>query len=165
LPVFVEYLKKPEYQNSAIVSPDVGRAGLAGKFAEALNLPLVVMHKRRSGLETRTTHVMGDIAGRRPIIVDDLIASGSVLKQLDALYEKGAKGKAVFAITHPLLLPQALINLDDDRIEELIVTNTMPIPPEKYHKRLRVLSIAPLLADVINRIHTGKSITELLVKA
>jgi ribose-phosphate pyrophosphokinase len=138
---------------------------MAGKYAEALNLPLVVMHKRRQSFsETKTTHVVGDIKGRRPIIIDDLIAGGSVLKQIDALYEKGAEGKVCFAITHPILLPGALEILDaDERIEKLVVTNTIPVPDEKQHPKLEVLSIAPMLAEIIHRIHECESISPLLV--
>jgi ribose-phosphate pyrophosphokinase len=67
---------------------------MAGRYAELLNLPLVVMHKRRTGFSTtETTHVVGDIKGRRPIIIDDLMAGGSVLKQIDVLYEKAPKAK------------------------------------------------------------------------
>lgn len=165
LPLLADYFRKPEYENAAIVSPDVGRASVAGKYAGLLNLPLVVMHKRRTSFsETRTTHVVGDIEGRRPIIIDDIIAGGSVLKQLDVLYEQGAEGKACFSITHPVLLPSALEILDhDDRIEKLVVTNTIPVPPEKQHPKIEVISIASMLAEIIFDIHEGKSISSLLV--
>lgn len=165
LPLLAEYFRKPEYQQAAIVSPDVGRTSMAGKYAELLNLPLVVMHKRRSDFsETRTTHVVGDVSGRRPIIIDDLMAGGSVLKQLDSLYDRGATGKACFAVTHPILLPTALDILDaDDRIEKLVVTNSIPVPYEKRHSKLVILSIAPLLADIIYRVHHGFSISEKLI--
>lgn len=161
LPILADYFSKQEFENAAIVSPDVGRAAMAGKYAEHLNLPLVVMHKRRmSPKETKTTHVVGDINDRIPIIIDDMIASGSVIRQLDALYERGATGKAYFAITHPILLPSALASLaQDERIEKLVVTNTIAVPPEKRHSKLEVLSIAPLLADIIHRIYVGESIT------
>jgi ribose-phosphate pyrophosphokinase len=163
--VLSNYFRKPEFENAAIVSPDVGRAGLAGKYAEVLNLPLVVMHKRRTSFqEIKTTHIVGDIIGRRPIIVDDIIASGSVLHQIDALYAQGAQGKAIFSITHPVLLPTALEYLDkEDLIEKLVVTNTIPIPPERMHPKVEIVSIAPLLADIIHRIHLGTSISDLLV--
>ncbi len=159
------YFRQPEYKNAAIVSPDVGRASLAGKYAGLLDLPLVIMHKRRSSpSEVKTTHIVGDISGRRPIIVDDLIAGGSVLRQIDDLYQHGAQGKVCLAITHPVLLPSALSILDnDERIEKLVVTNTIPIPSEKLHHKIEVLSIAPMLADIINRIHNGISISETLV--
>jgi ribose-phosphate pyrophosphokinase len=165
IPLLAQYFNKDEYRNAAIVSPDVGRASMAGKYAEALNLPLVVMHKRRDSFaETTTTHVVGDIEGRRPIVIDDLIAGGSVLKQIDALYKRGAVGKTCFAITHPVLLPKALDILEnDDRIEKLVVTNTIPVPDEKRSDKLAVLSIAPLLAEVIYRIHECDSISPMLV--
>ena len=163
--VLCSFFRKPEYENAAVVSPDVGRAGLAGKYAEVLNLPLVVMHKRRTSFqETKTTHVVGDIIGRQPIIVDDIIASGSVLRQIDALYAQGAQGKAIFSITHPVLLPSAIEYLDkEDLIEKLVVTNTIPITPGQMHPKLEVVSIAPLLANIIHRIHQGASISDLLV--
>jgi ribose-phosphate pyrophosphokinase len=165
IPLLADYFRKPEFENAVIVSPDVGRASMAGKYAELLNLPLVVMHKRRIDFaHAETTHVVGDIKGRRPIIIDDLMASGSVLRQIDTLYEQGAEGKACFAVTHPILLPTALEILDeDDRIEKLVVTNTLPLPPEKSHSKIIVLSVAPLLSEIINRIHQGVSISEKLI--
>ena len=165
LPILTEYFSKPEFENAAIVSPDVGRAGMAGRYAERLNLPLVVMHKRRTNFSmVETTHVVGDITGRRPIIIDDMIASGSVLKQIDILYDRGATGKAYLSVTHPVLLPKALQILDqEERIEKLVVTNTIPLSTDKKHPKIEVLSIAPLLADVIQRIHTGVSISERLI--
>jgi ribose-phosphate pyrophosphokinase len=167
LALLANYFRKPEMTNAAIVSPDVGRASLAGKYAEALNLPLVVMHKRRTSYqETISTHLVGDIEGHQPIIIDDIIASGSVLKQLDILYDHGASGQAYFAITHPVLLPSALETLNKDaRIAKLVVTNTIPIPPEKQHPKIDVLSVAPLLAEIIQRVHNGVSISEKLIMA
>jgi ribose-phosphate pyrophosphokinase len=167
LPLLVEYFNQAEFTDSAVVSPDVGRAGLAGRFAEQVNLPLVVMHKRRKGFtETETTHVVGDIRGRRPILIDDLMAGGSVLRQLDSLYAEGAIGKACVAVTHPILLPSALEILDkDDRIERLVVTDTIPLPPEKRHPKIDVITVAPLLADIIASIHQGISISPKLILA
>lgn len=164
IPVLAAYFKKDCFDNCVIVSPDVGRASVAGKYAELLNLPLVVMHKRRtSPTEAHTTHVVGDIRGRRPIIIDDVMASGSVLKQIDALYDEGAEGKAYFCVTHPVLLPSALEFLNqEDRIEKLVVTNTIYIPPEKMNPKIEVVSIAPLLAQIIERIYRGESISNLL---
>jgi ribose-phosphate pyrophosphokinase len=164
VPILADYFRKPEFENAAIVSPDVGRAGLAGRYAELLNLPLVVMHKRRTDSGVETTHVVGDIRGRRPIIIDDIMASGSVLKQVDVLYQHGAQGATYFAVTHPVLLPKALEYLGaDDRIEKLVVTNSISIPPEKSHPKLKVISVAPLLADIIHRIHEGISISPKLI--
>jgi ribose-phosphate pyrophosphokinase len=163
--LLANYFRKPEFENAAIVSPDVGRATLAGKYAGLLDLPLVIMHKRRASLsEVKTTHIVGDITGRRPIIVDDLIAGGSVLMQIDDLYQHGAQGKVCLAITHPVMLPTALKMLDeDDRIEKLVVTNTIPLPSAILHPKIEIISIAPMLADIIYRIHNGISISEKLI--
>jgi ribose-phosphate pyrophosphokinase len=167
IPLLADFYRKPAFENAAIVSPDVGRASVAGMYAGLLNLPLVVMHKRRTGFtDVRTTHIVGDIEGRRPIIIDDLIAGGSVLKQLDILYDHGAIGKACFSVTHPVLLPSALETLEnDDRIETLVVTDTIPVPLDKRHPKIVIIPIAPLLADIIYRIHEGISISEKLVLA
>ncbi len=164
IPVLADYFKDDCYQDCVIVSPDVGRASVAGRYAELLDLPLVVMHKRRtSPTEAHTTHVVGDIKGRRPIVIDDLMASGSVMKQIGALYEAGAEGKTIFCVTHPVLLPSAIDYLNNEsRIAKLIVTNTIPIPPEKQSPKLEVVTIAPLLAKIINRIYHGVSISDLL---
>lgn len=163
--LLADYFRAPEYANAAIVSPDVGRASMAGKYAELLNLPLVVMHKRRTDFTTtETTHVVGDIQGRRPIIIDDVMAGGSVLKQVDALYEAGAAGTACFAVTHPVLLPTALDLLEkDERIERLVVMNTVPVSETKRRSKVVVLSVAQLLADIINRIYRGESISSKLI--
>jgi ribose-phosphate pyrophosphokinase len=163
--LLADYYRKPEYRDAAIVSPDVGRATLAGKYASILNLPLVIMHKRRaSATEVKTTHIVGNISGHRPIIIDDLIAGGSVLKQIDDLYQNGAYGKVCLAITHPILLPSAIQRLaEDDRIEKLVVTNTLPVPKEKMSPKLEVLSIAPMLSEIIYRIYSGVSISEKLI--
>ena len=89
-----------------------------------------------------------------------------MLRQIDALYEQGAEGKACFAVTYPILLPSALKTIEEDeRIEKVVVTNTIPVPPEKCSPKIEVLSIAPLLADIINRVHQGISISEKLVIA
>lgn len=164
--LLADFFRKPEFCQAAIVSPDVGRASLAGKYAERLNLPLVVMHKRRDGLRTETTHVVGDIEGKIPIIIDDMVAGGSVLRQIDSLFKVGARPEVYFAITHPILLPTALETLNSDpRIKLLVTTNTIPISPEKTSPKIVQLSVAPLLAQIIRRIHSGESISNLLTKA
>jgi len=167
IPLLANYFKNPAFYNAAIVSPDVGRTGLAGKYAEILNLPLIVMQKRRIGFSsTEVTQVVGDISGRFPIIIDDLLAGGSVLRQIDALYERGAQGKAYFSITHPVLLPSAKEILEsDDRIAMLVTTNTIPLPKDKSHPKIVSLSVAPILAEIIQFIHEGVSISEKIILA
>lgn len=166
LPVLAEYFKDdPRFapEQTAIVSPDVGRARLAGKYAEQLGLPLVVMHKRRLGFsQTKTATVVGDIEGKTAILIDDMIAGGSVLDQIPALIEAGAKPPVYLSITHPVLLPTAMERLEREEIAEMVTTNTILLPPEKQHPKIRVQSIAPLLAEIISRIHCGETISPLL---
>ena len=144
----------------------MGRAGLAGRYAEWLGKQLVVMHKRREGVDmVETTHVVGDVRDRIPIIIDDIMASGSVLKQARDLLDKGAREEVYFCVTHPVLLPSAMERLGRmDEIKELVVSNSILVPPEMQapHTKVRVLSIAPMLAEVIRCIHQGESIGPIL---
>lgn len=166
LPVLAGYFQDdPRFspETTAVVSPDVGRARLAGKYAEQLGMPLVVMHKRRLGFtKTKTTTVVGDIEGKTAILIDDMVAGGSVLEQIPALIEAGANSPVYLSITHPVLLPTALRRLEQDYIAELVTTDSILLPPGKQHPKIKVQSIAPLLANVITRIHCGKTVSPLL---
>jgi len=166
MPVLAEYFQNdPRFpkERTVIVSPDVGRARLAGKYAEQLGLPLVIMHKRRLSFnEAKATTVVGDIKGKTAILIDDLVAGGSVLDQIPALVEAGAEPPVYLAITHPVLLPSALKRLEREEIAELVTTDSIHIPPEKEHPKIRIQSIAPLLAEIVNRIHVGETISPLL---
>jgi ribose-phosphate pyrophosphokinase len=166
LPVLANYFHTdPRFakERTVIVSPDVGRARLAGKYAELLELPLVVMHKRRlSFSETIAATVVGDIKGKTAILIDDLVAGGSVLDQIPALIKAGAEPPVYLSITHPVLLPSALARLDREEIAELVTTDSIYLPPAKHHPKIRVQSIAELLAEVISRIHCGQSVSPLL---
>jgi ribose-phosphate pyrophosphokinase len=163
VPVLGDYFARKGLGNAAIVSPDVGRTRMAGKYADFLDLPLAVMYKRRTeGGEVKVTHVAGDIAGRTPIVIDDMIASGSVLTELDALIAAGAKPPVYLAITHPVLLPGAIERMDDDVIAQLVVTDTIFIPPESRHPKLHVETIAPMLAEAIRCIHYGDTMGPLV---
>lgn len=162
-PTLADYFKgKPFVQDAVVVSPDVGRGRLAGNYAEALDVPLVIMQKRRSDFgHAETTHVVGNVEGKIPLVIDDMVASGSVLRQLPALLEKGARPEMHLAITHPVLLPKALEELDQEYIAELVVTDTVLVPPAKRHPKLKMVSIAPMLAYAIRGIYHGESISPL----
>lgn len=166
LPVLAGYFQDdPRFppDQTVIVAPDVGRARLAGKYAEQLGVPLVIMHKRRlSFSETKTTTVVGDIKDKTAILIDDMIAGGSVLDQIPALIEAGAKAPVYLSITHPVLLPTALARLERPEIAELVTTDTIDLSPEKRHPKIKVQSIAPLLAEAISRIHCGQTVSPLL---
>jgi len=124
------------------------------------------MHKRREGIsQVETTHVVGDVSGKIPIIIDDIVAGGSVLKQAKDLLDQGARPEVYFCVTHPVLLPSAMQRLAEmHEIQELIVSNTILVPPEKRqpHTKVKVLSIAPMLAEAICCIHRGESISPII---
>ena len=166
LPVLAAYFDKPEFRDAAIVSPDVGRAKFAGKYAEHLRLPLVVVHKRREDFSTaKLTHVVGDIEGKIPIIVDDVIAGGSVLDEVNDLVAAGARPEVYLAITHGVLLPSALQQLENPHVKQLVVSDTIHQPVAILeHPKITVVSVAKLLAHVIGRIHVGESISGLIEK-
>lgn len=162
VPTLAEYFRDDRFNGATIVAPDTGRAKMAGKYAEILGLPLVVMRKSREGGRVRATHIAGDVRDRVPIIIDDIIASGSVLDEIPALLEAGARPEVYLSITHPVLVGRSLEKLQDVAIKELVVSNTIYLPSEKRPGRLHVVSIGPLLAEVIQRIHEGVSISPLL---
>jgi ribose-phosphate pyrophosphokinase len=166
MPVLAAYFGTPRFADTVIVSPDVGRAGLAGRYAEWLGKPLVVMHKRRESVsDVETTHVVGDVKDRIPIVIDDIMAGGSVLTQVHDLLAQGARPEVYFCVTHPVLLPSAMKRLAElDAVRELVVSNTISVPPamQHPHTKVRVLSIAPMLAEVIRCIHRGESISPII---
>lgn len=166
LPVLASYFNRPEFADAAIVSPDVGRAKFAGKYAEYLGLPLVVMHKRRMNFSSsEVTHVVGDIEGKIPILIDDVIAGGSVIRDLDMLVDVGARPELYLAITHGVLLPSALQYLDNPLIKQLVISDTIAQPEHiRNHPKIVIRSVADLLAQVIWCIHSGESISSLLAK-
>jgi ribose-phosphate pyrophosphokinase len=96
------------------------------------------------------------------ILIDDMIASGSVLDQIPVLLKAGARSPVYLSISHPVLLPTALQRLDRECIAELVTTDTIHIPPERQHPKIRIQSIADVLAEAIDCIHSGRSVGDLL---
>jgi ribose-phosphate pyrophosphokinase len=143
----------------AVVSPDAGRVALATDYAERLGAPVVVLHKRRqSGTETVVTHVVGDVANRPCLIVDDIIATaGTMAQSIGALLAAGARDDIVVAATHGLFLPGAREKLEHHAVRALYVTDSVPVA-EKDWPRLRVVSIAPLIAGALRRFLVDGSI-------
>lgn len=153
--------RKRRFRDAVVVAPDEGRVKMAGRYAEALRLPLVLMHKRRISFEkAEPTHVVGDIRGKIPIVIDDIIAGGSVLDQFEALLRAGARPEIHLAITHGVLTPSALRRLDRPEIHSLWITDSIALTAERSHPKIRVISIAPMLAEAIRRIHAGASLEE-----
>lgn len=158
------YFSEKQIENGVIVAPDAGRAKLAEKYSQILRLPLAIMHKRRNGpdgQEVKFVELVGDVKGKTPIVIDDEIATGgSIFQQAQALAEAGAE-PAYVSISHAVLVGPALERLSHESIREVVTTNTIPIPAEKQLEgKIKVLSIAPLLAEAILRVHQHKSVSQ-----
>jgi len=164
IPALAQELKNCTLVDPVLVSPDVGRAKMVEKFQQVFDIPLVMMHKRRKGLEVSVTEVIGDVKDRTPILIDDIIASGSIIKHVDALVQRGARPEVYMAITHPVLVGDAVQRLQHPALKALITTDTLAIPSSKQSGKIRVVSLAPMLADVIKRIHLNQSVSEVFTK-
>ncbi len=159
-----EYLRKTEDLSNAVVgAAAVGEAKDAGRFAKRLELPIAFVDTRRSGddEQARATAVVGDVAGKTCILVDDEIATGgTIFDATEFLLAHGAK-RVIAAAVHPVLSGRAPQRLESSPLEKLIVTNSIPIPVERQSDKIVTLSIAPLLATAVTRIHDGRSVSEL----
>lgn len=164
-PVLIDYLKNELQDNLIVVSPDAGGAERARSYAKLLSSPMALVDKRRSKPnESDVMHVIGDVKGRRAIIVDDIIdTAGTIVKAADALLANGAT--EVFACcTHAVLSGPAVTRLKESSVREVIVTNTIQLSEEASKLgKVRVLSIAKLLGAAIMRIHNGDSVSSLFV--
>lgn len=163
-PVLLEYLKKLK-NDLVIVSPDAGGVERARAYAKRLNTSLAIIDKRREGPNvSQVMNIIGDVEGMIAIIVDDLVDTGGTLARAAyALMEKGAK--AVYACcTHPVLSGKAVEIISGSPIEEMIVTNTIPLQEEaKTCHKIKVLSVSSLLADAIRRIYEDESVSCLFI--
>jgi ribose-phosphate pyrophosphokinase len=161
LPILAQHFSGRE--NAVVVSPDLGNAKSASHFARMLKLPVAAGSKQRlSDDKVIIDTIVGDVEGRHAIILDDEIATGgSVIELIERLKDRGAISCSV-ACTHGLFTGNAVQRLVEvDGLEEIVSTNTVPIPDEKLHPKLKVLSIASLFAEAIKRIHMGESVSSL----
>jgi ribose-phosphate pyrophosphokinase len=166
VPVAVSYLKRKGLRNPVVASPDVGGIKDAWKFADAMGVPLAIVDKRRSGpVTTKVMNIIGEVRGRDVIIPDDMIASGSsMVEAAAALRRMGARDIYGFA-THGIFSGPAVQRLNGRELKEMIVTNTIPMtkgPASIRKPKMTTLSVAPLFAEAIRRIHEETSISALL---
>lgn len=163
--VFMEYFERKRLPNLVVVSPDVGGVKMARAYAKKLKAGLAVVDKRRiNDREAEVMNIMGEVKGKNVCIVDDLIATaGTLVEAVAALKSAGAK--AVYAAaTHPVLSGPAIERIKKSQLEELIVTDTIPIEKKKMIPKIKVLSVAALLGKAIERIHNEESISILFDK-
>ena len=161
-PLLAEYIKEKNLENMVVVSPDLGGVSRARGFAEILNAPMAIIDKRRP--EPGVAEVMnliGNVEGKNCILVDDMDdTAGSLTEGARALKKFGAN-EIYACCTHPILTDPALSRIAQSDITELVVTNTIPLAPSKKHPKIKVLSIAPILAETILRIYNDWSVSQL----
>jgi ribose-phosphate pyrophosphokinase len=165
LPILASYLEsRLDVSQVTVVAPDAGRVRVCERWTDRLGSPLAIIHKRRDpdvAHQVAVLEVVGDVAGRTCVIVDDMIDTGvTITKAAEALFAKGA-AKVIVTATHGVLSGGAVDELKNSRISEVIVTNTLPIPPEKRFDMLTVLSIAPLIARAVQEVFSDGSVTSL----
>jgi ribose-phosphate pyrophosphokinase len=160
--VLADALRGSLPEGAVVVSPDAGRVKMATEFAARLGAPVVVLHKRRvSGTETKVTHLVGDVRGRRCLIVDDMISTGgTIVESARALRAAGARAEFLVAATHGLLLEGAREKLARAGVGEILVTDTVPVKAEGG-PLVRVATVAPLVADALRRLLSHESLGDL----
>ena len=160
-PVILDYIKGRNFDNMVVVSPDVGSVERARSFAKRLDMGLVIIDKRRPRPnEAVVYNIIGDVKGKTCFIFDDLVDTAGTLAQVaNSIKEQGA-AKIIAAATHGVLSRDAIAKIDRSPIEELILTDTIPVNASKSAK-IKVVSVAALLAEAIKRNHMGESISEL----
>jgi ribose-phosphate pyrophosphokinase len=167
VPVLCEALRARGLTETVVVAADVGESKDAGRFAKLLNLPLAIIDKRREGDDERAQAraLIGEVRGKHALIVDDEIATGgTIFAATDFLFQCGAKSVSA-AVVHPVLSGRAYERLALSKLERLLVTNSIPLSAPNPTPKIEVLSVAPLIAEAIARIHDGRSVSELFDRA
>ena len=164
-PVLVDYFQKFSLPKLTVVSPDAGGVERARAFAKRLNAELAMINKRRVEANVaQVMNVIGDVRGRTCLVVDDIIdTAGTLVKTVDALLEQGAT-KVYACCTHPVLSGPAVDRIQNSRLEEVVVTNTIPLHNDaRKCKRIAVLSVGDLLAQAVQSIHEETSVSVLFI--
>jgi len=164
-PVIIDYLAKKDLRDPVLVSPDAGGVERARAIAKRLKAGLAIIDKRRDGNNVAVfMHLIGDVSGKDVVVIDDMIdTAGTLIQAVDALKREGAR-RVLAAGVHPVLSGPAITRIKESPdLEELVVTNSIPLPPEKLLPKIHVLSVAPLLAEAMRRIHDEESVSTLFV--
>lgn len=161
-PILADYFKEKGLDDMIIVAPDIGGVKRARDFAEKLNTSIAIIDKRRPKANvSEVMNIIGDVKDKNVILVDDMIdTAGTITNAAQALKDKGAKD--IYATcSHPLFSGPAIERLEGSPISELVVTDTIALPPEKQLEKLTVLSVAPLVAEAIERVYDELSVSVL----
>ncbi|HLE44002.1 MAG TPA: ribose-phosphate pyrophosphokinase [Methylomirabilota bacterium] len=163
-PVVIDYVGKLGLEDLVVVSPDAGGVERARAIAKRMYAGLAIIDKRREGPNVSVfMHLIGDVRGRDCLIIDDMIdTAGTLVQAADALRREGARRILACGI-HPVLSGPALLRIEGAPLEQLVVTNSIPLGKDKEHPKITVLSVAPLLAEAIRRIHDEESVSTLFI--
>ena len=160
IPYFVDYFRaQMDLSNAVVVATDAGGAKRAGRFAKRIGLPMAIIDKRRvADTEVVQGLVVGDVKGRDAIIFEDEISTGGTLAESVKTLAAAEVNSIRVGATHGVLCGPAVQRLADSPIESVVVTNTVHLPRDKQDRKIDILSVAPLFAEAIRRIHTGESV-------
>ena len=164
-PVLLDYIRKNYQDNMVVVSPDAGGVERARAFGKRLGANLAIIDKRREGPnESQLMNIIGDIKGKRTVILDDMIdTAGTVVQTASALKDEGAT-EVIVCCTHPVLSGPAIDRINDSVIKEVIVTDTIPLHEKaKSCKQINVLSVSELLSEAVRRIYYNDSVSSLFI--
>jgi len=160
-PLLADYMRKKDLQNAVVVAADLGFAKKARAFATELDLPVAFVEKRRMDTRTEVLTVIGDVQGMDTIIVDDEVdTAGTICDAASALAKAGAHD-IYGCFVHPILSADAVEQLRRQPFKELVMTNSVPISPEKWLPNMTIISVSSLLSGVIQRVHDGRSVGEM----
>ena len=161
-PVLIKYLKEKNLSDIVMVSPDAGGVERARVYAKKLNAPIAIIDKRRSAHNVaEVSNVIGDVAGRTAILIDDMIDTAGTICEAARLLKRFGATEVYTCACHPVFSGPAIQRLEESEITEVIVTNTIPLKPEHMIGKITQLSIAGLLGEAIARIHDESSVSEL----
>ena len=164
MPVLVDYLKMLHSDDLVVVSPDAGRVKVAERYANQLGASLAIVHKRRVAGEKNTVvakDVVGEVEDKVCVLIDDMIdTGGTIVAAAEQLAERGARS-VIAATTHPVLSGPAVQRLKDSVIEKVVVTDTLPIGPDKQFDKLVVLSVAEIIAKAIEAVFKDTTVSEI----
>jgi len=159
-PILCSYFSKLDLENCVALAADAGSARRAGAYATRLNIPLAFVDKRRLGdTEVEARAIVGEVEGRTILYFDDEIATGSSLLETISFLDRFAVGDIYVGVTHGVLTRDAVKRIEASPIKQVVITDTVPLPPEKQSEKIVQLSVAPLFAQAIERIHTGESVS------
>jgi len=164
-PVLIEYFKRQTYQHLSVIAPDAGGVERAGAFAKRLDVSLGIIDKRRDREKknvAKVMHIVGDVAGRDVLVVDDMVDTAGTLVEATAALRKAGAQRVFAGATHAVLSGPAMRRLAASDLTQLVVTDTIPLGAKTQSwDGIHVLSVAPLLGEAIKRIHCNESVSSL----